>query len=172
MARVVTYNVLSSHLADPGYFTHCDAENLDADVWLGRVMAKLDAETARRAVVGLQEVSMSWAGPLHAYFAAKGYHFVVSLYGKPFNNYMGVGLAVPLDAYEVTTSDISRLSDTVKFPQVKKKDKDFGILNPVVNVLKMPVSYSGRMLMVIPRCPRRPIRRGAVWRIAQCTDRC
>jgi endonuclease/exonuclease/phosphatase family metal-dependent hydrolase len=140
MARVVTYNVLSSHLADPGYFTHCDAENLDADVRLGRVMAKLDAETARRAVVGLQEVSMSWAGPLHAYFAAKGYHFVVSLYGKPFNNYMGVGLAVPLDAYEVTTSDISRLSDTVKFPQVKKKDKDFGILNPVVNVLKMPVS--------------------------------
>lgn len=141
-ARVVTYNVLSSHLADPGYFTHCDAEHLDADARLGRVMAKLEAECARRAVVGLQEVSMSWAGPLHAYFAAKGYHFVVSLYGKPFNNYMGVGLAVPLDAYEVTTSDISRLSDTVKFPHVKTKEKDLGfLLNPLYRVfVQTPVS--------------------------------
>ena len=40
---------------------------------------------------------MTWAGPLHAYFAERGYAFIVSLYGKPFNNYMGVGLAVPTD---------------------------------------------------------------------------
>ena len=71
-ARVVTYNVLSSHLAEPTYFTHCDPDDLRAETRLTRVMEKLDAETARRAVIGLQEVSMTWAGPLHAYFAERG----------------------------------------------------------------------------------------------------
>ena len=139
-SRVVTYNVLSSHLADPGYFTHCDPDDLRAETRLERVMAKLDAECAGRAVIGLQEVSMSWAGPLHAYFAKKGYTFILSLYGKPFNNYMGVGLAVPTDAYELVRSDISRLSDTVKFPRVKPKEASFGPLTPVYNLLvKTPV---------------------------------
>jgi hypothetical protein len=67
--------VLSSHLAEPTYFTHCDPENLDADTRLARVMEKLDAECARGAVIGLQEVSMSWSGRLHAYFAKRGYAF-------------------------------------------------------------------------------------------------
>jgi 2',5'-phosphodiesterase len=130
-ARVVTYNVLSSHLAEPTYFTHCDPENLDADTRLARVMEKLDAECARGAVIGLQEVSMSWSGRLHAYFAKRGYAFIVSLYGKPFNNYMGVGLAVPLDAYELVGSDVARLSDTVKFPRVKENEVKLGPLTPL-----------------------------------------
>lgn len=134
-ARVVTYNVLSSHLAEPTYFTHCDANDLRAETRLRRVIEKLEPEVERRAVVGLQEVSMTWAGPLHAYFAKRGYAFIVSLYGKPFNNYMGVGLAVPTDAYEVVKSDIARLSDTAKFPRAKKEEVNLGPLTPVYNLL-------------------------------------
>ena len=38
--RVTTYNVLSSHLAEPTYFTSCDPKNLDALVRLERVQKK------------------------------------------------------------------------------------------------------------------------------------
>jgi len=145
-ARVVTYNVLSSHLADASYFTHCLPYDLLADVRRGRVEMKLEREIDRRAVIALQEVSMSWAGPLHTYFAQRGYHFILSLYGKPFNNYMGVGLAVPLDAYEVMASDISRLSDTVRFPYVATKERNFGVLNPLYNALVKTPLWAWRKL--------------------------
>ena len=72
-------------------------------------------------MIGLQEVSMTWAGPLHAYFAERGYAFIVSLYGKPFNNYMGVGLAVPEGSSDVVQGDRARLSDTVKFPRLRMR---------------------------------------------------
>lgn len=47
--RVATYNVLSSHLADPSHFPRCAPADLDAAVRLPRVLAKLRAETAQKA---------------------------------------------------------------------------------------------------------------------------
>ena len=79
--RVTTYNVLSSHLAEPTYFTSCDPKNLDALVRLERVQKKLSVEMEKRSIIGLQEVSMTWSGPLHAFFANRGYHVVSHLYG-------------------------------------------------------------------------------------------
>ena len=96
-ARVVTYNVLSSHLAEETYFTHCAPEDLNAETRLQRVIEKLEPELAKGAVVGLQEVSMTWAGPLTTWFASRGYHLVLHLYGKPFNNYMAGGGDVHVD---------------------------------------------------------------------------
>jgi hypothetical protein len=116
-ARVVTYNVLSSSLCEPVYFTHCAVEDLDPPARLAKLKAKLEPEMARGAVIGLQEVSQKWAGDLHVFFAQRGYHLVCSLYGKPFNGYMGIALAVPLDRYEVSKVDISRCSDTARLPR-------------------------------------------------------
>ena len=53
---------------------------------------------------------------------------VCSLYGKPFNGYMGIALAVPLDKYEVCKVDISRCSDTVRLPKEKVEE---GILRKI-----------------------------------------
>ena len=111
-ARIVTYNVLSSSLCEPGYFTHCAPEDLDPPTRLAKVLAKLEPEMAKGAVIGLQEVSQKWAGEMHAFFAARGYHLVCSLYGKPFNGYMGIAMAVPLSLYTVSKVDISRCSDS------------------------------------------------------------
>ena len=80
-------------------------------------MKKLEAEMAKGAVIGLQEVSQKWAGDLHVFFAERGYHMVCSLYGRPFNGYMGIALAVPLEKYEMSKVDISRCSDTKKLPR-------------------------------------------------------
>ena len=66
--RVVTYNLLSSSLADPGYFPRCDPANLDADTRLRRIERALaeemrpcqEANGGRGAVLCLQEVSTKW----------------------------------------------------------------------------------------------------------------
>ena len=54
---------------------------------LERLTRKLAAEVSAEAVICLQEVSLSWAGPLHAFFASRGYHFVFSSYGRKKNGY-------------------------------------------------------------------------------------
>lgn len=42
--RIATYNILSSHLADPQRFPSCDPDHLDASARLQRVKAKLETE--------------------------------------------------------------------------------------------------------------------------------
>ena len=116
IVQLVTYNVLSSHLAEADYFIHCQPEHLDAATRLARLKTKLAAETARGAVVCLQEVSTDWAGELHVFFAQRGYHLATALYGKPNNGYMGVALAWPLARFDVTDVAIERISDTKAWP--------------------------------------------------------
>ena len=95
-AHVVTYNILSQKLARAEHFTDCTAAALKPKPRLELVKAKLEEHTARGALICLQEVSQTWGGSLHAWFAARGYHFVLSCYGSDFSDYMGVGVAFPL----------------------------------------------------------------------------
>jgi hypothetical protein len=60
--RVVTYNVLCSHLGGPDWFQACKPEDLKPSTRLERVLAKLEVEMAKDSVICLQEVSMTWAG--------------------------------------------------------------------------------------------------------------
>ena len=114
--KVVSYNVLSSHLCEPSHFRSCAPEHLDPVQRLEKVKAKVRGEMAEGALISLQEVSMTWAGPLHAMFQQQGWHFVCNLYGGKHSNYMGVGIAVPPE-YEVLESSIARLSDTKRWPR-------------------------------------------------------
>lgn len=91
--RVVSYNILSSELADPEFFTKCDRQHLSAKARLPKILDKLqeeiDASSEESPVVFcLQEVSHEWATGLHIFFAERGYHLVTGLYGKKFNGYM------------------------------------------------------------------------------------
>jgi len=115
--RVVTYNVLSSSLT--GDFHACDPQDLKPAVRLKRVLGKLRPHVDDGAVICLQEVSVSWAGPLHAMFAQKGYHFVLDLYGNVWSGFMGVGMAFPTDRYDVVNVDIQKLADTKYWPKPK-----------------------------------------------------
>lgn len=112
--RVVSYNVLSSHLASPSYFSTLDPEHLYADKRLPLVLKKLDEEISSSkssVVVCLQEVSNDWAAAFHTWFANRGYHLVTGLYGKKFNGYMGIAVAYPIQDFETVDVDISRLAD-------------------------------------------------------------
>lgn len=114
--RVVSYNVLSSHLGSPSHFTSCQSEFLDPAYRYKKLCEKLDTETAKRSVICLQEVSTEWAGLLHVYFFAKKYHLITALYGGKFNGYMGVATAVPVDCFDIQGVNIKRISDTIAMP--------------------------------------------------------
>jgi 2',5'-phosphodiesterase len=107
---LVQYNVLCSSLCEPSWFRETSPADLDPATRLSRVLAKLQGHidaTHGRAIIALQEVSMSWAGALDAWFAARGYHFVATLYGNRRNDYMGIALAFPLAHYALLETDIS-----------------------------------------------------------------
>jgi 2',5'-phosphodiesterase len=81
------------------------------------VLAKLEEQVATRAIICLQEVSLSWSGPLHAFFAAHQFHFVFANYGSFFSGYFGVGLAFPISTFEALDIKIERLTDAHRWPQ-------------------------------------------------------
>ena len=56
---VVTYNILSSALAAPDWFTTCAPEDLVAETRLARILTKLSAETDKGAIICLQEVTLT-----------------------------------------------------------------------------------------------------------------
>ena len=58
--RISSYNVLSSHLADPSYFTNCTPDYLDAGYRYDLLLKKMDTEVDRKAIICLQEVSADW----------------------------------------------------------------------------------------------------------------
>ena len=114
--RVVTYNVLSSHLCEPDYYVKCDPADLDPATRLSRVKAQLQPHVEEGAVICLQEISQQWAGDLTTHFESHGYTFVTGLYGRSFNGYMGVALAWPTSRFASEAVDITRAADTKTWP--------------------------------------------------------
>jgi mRNA deadenylase 3'-5' endonuclease subunit Ccr4 len=91
--RVVSYNLLSSHLSSPSYYTTINPDYLDPSKRLTVVIKKIENEIKesndeRPTIFALQEVSYDWAGALHTFFANRGYHLTTGLYGQRFNGYV------------------------------------------------------------------------------------
>lgn len=153
--RVVSYNILSSELADPEFFTKCDPRNLEASNRLPKILEKLQKEIDASSQEGeknnsryhpdnqhqpsppvvfcLQEVSHRWATVLHVFFAERGYHMITGLYGKSFNGYMGIATAYPIKDFETLQVDLVRLSEKKVggWPR-KPRDPEPGILRKYV----------------------------------------
>lgn len=121
LTRIVSYNLLSSSLAEPSHFPACNPTDLNATVRLQRLMNKLEGPVASRSIICLQEVSLEWSGHLHAFFANRGFHLMLASHGSYFNGYMGEGLAFPLDLFEAVDLRIERLTDMMKWPSRVKK---------------------------------------------------
>lgn len=105
--RIVSYNVLSSHLADAAHFATVDPDHLEASTRFRKVCQKLDQEIRNvqqqhpnpemeqessfttiptppmPVIFCLQEVSYDWAGKFHAFFSQRGYHASTMKYCTP-----------------------------------------------------------------------------------------
>lgn len=145
--RVVSYNVLSSHLASPSHFTTLNPEHLNAKNRLSMVLDKLEEQTkaSHKSIICLQEVSYDWAGEFHTFFAKKGYHLVTGLYGRKFNGYMGVALAWPTDTFEATNVDISKLADKRLggWPKPEEKTLLSGLWDTFNHWMDRPMRFLG-----------------------------
>lgn len=113
--KITSYNVLSSSLGGSDYYKSCNPEWLLPNHRLLKLKQKLDVEIQSQAIICLQEVSTKWSGALHSYFSQHGYYMVTGCYGNKFNGYMGVAVAVPLQAYQVIDVDITRIADTKRW---------------------------------------------------------
>jgi 2',5'-phosphodiesterase len=123
LARVVSYNVLSSHLCGADHYIKCKPEDLDPPTRRKRVEALLSEHMDKQAVICLQEVSVQWVGELTPFFERAGYTFVTGNYGNAFNGYMGVALAWPTSRFTCEEMSISKLADTKPWPEGPKKEK-------------------------------------------------
>ncbi|GAB5354239.1 hypothetical protein AAMO2058_000102500 [Amorphochlora amoebiformis] len=112
--RVATYNILNPILATETSMPECSWESLDSDARLARVLAKIDGEVNRRAVICLQEVGLRWAGALHSFFQKRDYHFILSFDGSVIDDHMGCALAIPNDQFVLETLDITRVGSTIR----------------------------------------------------------
>ena len=120
LARVVSYNVLSSHLCGADHYIKCKPEDLDPPTRRKRVEALLSEHMDKQAVICLQEVSVQWVGELTPFFERAGYTFVTGNYGNAFNGYMGVALAWPTARFTCEEMSISKLADTKPWPEGPK----------------------------------------------------
>ena len=120
--RVVSYNVLSSSLADPPYFPQCTASNLRAStrfrkltrVLLDEMREDDDINGGRGAVLCLQEVSRLWLGQLHVFMSKHDYQIVSSNYGSPQSGYMGVCIAYPKRHFAAVHVELVRVGDELQ----------------------------------------------------------
>lgn len=123
--RIVSYNVLSSHLCSPSHFQACEPANLEPATRLERVKAQLESQMQNDAILCLQEVSTDWAGELTPFFEKRGYTLVTGLYGSRFNGYMGVALAWPSSRFESEAVEMVRPADTKVWPELPKPSRPF-----------------------------------------------
>lgn len=123
VARIVSYNILSSHLCEADHYIKCKPEDLDPPTRRKRVEALLTQHMDKQAVICLQEVSVQWVGELTPFFERAGYTFVTGNYGNAFNGYMGVALAWPTSRFTCEEMSVTKLADTKPWPELAKKDK-------------------------------------------------
>lgn len=140
--NVATYNALSSHLCSAEYYASTKPEYCEPSYRLHQLFSKLESQVATGAVICLQEISITWDGPLTEFFLRRGYCFIPGRYGKKFNGYMGVAVAVPLQKYEVNDVDITTIADTKFRPRSPKPTFAQNFIrsifvNPFYGVLKM-----------------------------------
>lgn len=119
-ARIVSYNVLSSHLCEPDHFLKCEPADLDPSTRRQRVEELLRPHLEADAVICLQEMSVQWVGELTPYFERAGYTFVSGNYGNTFNGYMGCSLAWPTRRFEAEAVDIQRAADVKPWPKKER----------------------------------------------------
>lgn len=136
-SRIVSYNLLSSSLCSPGYFTSCKPECCDTDYRLERILEKLNTEIDSQSIICLQEVSHKFAGELHTHFSQNDYYFVHALYGNKFNGYMGVGIAVPMAKFTIEEVDITKIADTKRTPPKSKYSKPSFLQGLYTSLMKM-----------------------------------
>lgn len=113
-AEVISYNVLCGKLGLGS--TKSGTININPKRRLRRVFAQLKDPMKRRAIICLQEIGQDWSGDFFCVCQKNDYHLIYAPYGRPFNDFMGVAIAIPNERFEITTARISKPTNEKSWP--------------------------------------------------------
>lgn len=99
----------------------CDPADLVQATRAQRLQDRLNSEVKQDAIIGIQELSQTWASSLLPFFFRENYHVITANYGPKGSDYMGVAIAWPAKLYEALETRVEKLSDVGKWPQTKKQ---------------------------------------------------
>ncbi|CAF2027448.1 unnamed protein product [Rotaria magnacalcarata] len=96
--HVVSYNLLVPILAEqPEYFYKCHPKYIDRNYRLRLIKSELQQEITQHnnTIICLQELCRTTVPLLKKFFHPHNYYLIHECYGEEFNDYMGVGIAIP-----------------------------------------------------------------------------
>ncbi|CAF1049041.1 unnamed protein product [Adineta steineri] len=100
--RVVSYNILVPIFAEEtDYYTKCQPQHLKTDYRWNLIQSQLKQEIINHGntIICLQELSLPLLSKFELFFRELNYKFSHNLYGQQYNDYMGVGIAVPMSIH-------------------------------------------------------------------------
>ncbi|CAF0822981.1 unnamed protein product [Adineta steineri] len=105
--RVVSYNILVPIFAEqPDYYAKCQPQYLKTDYRWNLIQSQLEQEIVNHenTIICLQELSLPLLTKFELFFRRLNYTFFHNLYGRQHDDYMGVGVAIPMS---IPMKDIS-----------------------------------------------------------------
>lgn len=104
---------------------------------------------ASSSVLFLQEMSRPWTGAAYGLCQEAGYTLIPALYGRRFNGYMGVAVAVPNDKYRILDVDVQRVADSRDWP--KAEEAIVAPPSPCIRFLTWPLRFMSALVKFIGR---------------------
>ncbi|UJR20454.1 hypothetical protein I4U23_023583 [Adineta vaga] len=114
--RIVSYNILVSIYASLPYYYHkSEWRFLKTDYRWNLITSQLEQEinNHENTIICLQELSQSIISKFQEFFHQLNYTFYYDLYGEIYNNYMGVGIAVPA-SIEIDHMSMIKIGDHIR----------------------------------------------------------
>lgn len=114
--RIVSYNILVPVYADrPEYYTKCDPKYLKTNHRMNLIINELEQEINHHenTIICLQELSLPVLPELELFFRRMNYSFFHHLYGTRSNDYMGVGMAIPL-SMKLDSISFHKMGDRIR----------------------------------------------------------
>jgi len=96
--HVVSYNLLVPTLAEePGHFYKCHPKHIDRNYRLSLIKSELQREITQHnnTIICLQELCRTTVPVFKTFFRQQNYRLIHRSYGNKFNDFMGVGIAIP-----------------------------------------------------------------------------
>ena len=123
--RLVSYNLLVPKLCEePGYYFKSDFRFLQTKYRWNLIQAQLKKEihSNPNTIICLQELCRAWLPFLETFFRRMNYKLIYRLYGQEFNDYMGVGIAIPISLKTLSVSLVN-IGDHIRSFIVEKRSK-------------------------------------------------
>jgi mRNA deadenylase 3'-5' endonuclease subunit Ccr4 len=114
--RVVSYNLLVPIYADrPEYYFKCQTQFLKTDYRWNLIQSQLEQEIVHQenTIICLQELSLPMLSKLELFFRRLNYSFFHNLYGGRHNDYMGVGMAIPV-SMQLNSISFIKIGDHIR----------------------------------------------------------